>query len=132
MSRVDDVAELDVRQEQQLRELFRNLEVGTTDTMTFAGSEHEVRFVSWCDSANGLRARRQVLMSLDSSLIVRIGEEAPVVLATMAQPGTFRYLNDARSGGQWFRVWGAGVTVPLAVGIISGVDTTVLRIGSRG
>jgi len=59
-------------------------------------------------------------------------DSTPVVLARDSTIGLFRYLYDVQGGGQWLRGWGTGITIPLAVGVIFGHDTTVLRIGSRG
>lgn len=119
--------------EETLRNLFRNIEVGPGDSVTFGGTERAMKFWSWCDSAGGLRGRCAVSVTVDTVLTVRSSTaEQPVVLLRGDSPGVFRYLNDARNGGQWYRAWGTGILVPLAVAVIFGTDTTVLRIGARG
>lgn len=126
-------SELRVSREQTLRELFRNLEIATTDSVTFGGTEHDMTFTSWCDSASGLRGRCRVTLTLDSVLaMTSSSDSARVVLARDTVLGVFRYLNDVHDGGQWLRGWGNGITIPLAIGVVFGHDTTVLRIGSRG
>ena len=122
--------------EEALRNLFRSVEVGTEDSVTFGGGEHAMKFWSWCDSAAGLRGRCTVTVTLDTTLTVLPSTTGlPVVLLRGRNPGVagvFRYLADARNGGVWYRSWGSGVTAPLAVAVIFGNDTTVLRIGARG
>lgn len=118
--------------QEMLRYLFRNLEVGTSDSLTFRGLDRAMIFWTWCDSAAGLRGRCKVTMTLDSTLHVTTSTDSQsTVLMHGTGEGAFRYLSDAREGGQWYRSWN-GVTAPLAVGVIFGVDTTVLRIGDRG
>jgi hypothetical protein len=122
----------EIHREQTLRDLFRNVEVGTSDSLTFGGADHTMAFTTWCDSANGLRGQCRVTLTLDSLVTATSNTGLLDVLVRDSTIGAFRYLNDARNGGQWFRNWGRGITVPLAVGIVFGRDTTVLRIGSRG
>ena len=55
-----------------------------------------------------------------------------IVLRRGFSVGTLRYLNTPAGGGQWFRVWGHGITAPLAVGVITDDDTMIVRIGERG
>lgn len=126
-------AEQRLWREETLRELFRNIEIATNDSFTFGGNERTLSFTTWCDSAAGLRGRCQVTLTLDTVLaMTSTSDSGHVILASDSVPGVFRYLNDVQNGGQWLRGWGQGITIPLAVGVIFGHDTTVLRIGSRG
>lgn len=123
--------------ERTLRELFRNVEVGTSDSATFGGDERTMHFTSWCDSAAGLRSRCDVSLAIDTAVtaVLSTAATAPegrITLARDTVTGTFLYLGDAHNGGQWFRTWGTSITAPIAVGIVFGLDTTVLRIGDRG
>ncbi len=114
-----------------LRSLVRNLEVGTDSLTTFGGNEHLVQFTSWCIDTTRQRMRCAAHFTIDTTLIVTTSVIPSTVLQHMTAAGQFRYLGDARNGGHWYRSWGTGITVPLAIGVVVGNDTTVLRIGER-
>jgi prepilin-type N-terminal cleavage/methylation domain-containing protein len=120
-----------------LRQLFGRLEVGTPYARTFAGYEREVRFVTWCDVPAGWleRCHADVAIDRDSEggvLVVHFSTGERIVLQSGFRAGAFRYLNSPADGGQWFAVWGSGMTAPLAISIITDRDTTMVRIGARG
>jgi hypothetical protein len=114
-----------------LRSLIRNLEVGPDSLTPFDGNEQITQFTSWCVDTTAQRTRCLVRLTIDTTLTVVTSLTPLAVLRRMTQGGQFRYLGDARNGGQWYRSWGPGITVPLAIGVIIGSDTTVLRIGER-
>ena len=115
-----------------LRSIVRNLEVGPDSNTTFVGDERSVTFTSWCSDANVTPVRCLARLTVDTVVTLTTSIAPATVLMRSTGGGRFRYLNDARGGGDWYRSWGAGITAPLAIGIIVGVDTTVLRIGERG
>jgi prepilin-type N-terminal cleavage/methylation domain-containing protein len=115
-----------------LRSLVRNLEVGTDSLTTFGGNEHIAQFTSWCIDSTALRTRCAVRLTIDTTLTVVTSITPLTVLQHTTETGQFRDLSDARNGGQWYRSWGIGLTAPLAIGVIVGHDTTVLRVGERG
>ena len=115
-----------------LRSLVRNLEIGTDSVTTFAGNEHIAEFTSWCVDSIADRTRCTVRLTIDTTLTVVTSATSPSILQHTTQAGEFRYLADARNGGIWYRSWGIGLTAPMAIGVIVGTDTTVLRIGDRG
>jgi len=62
--------------------------------------------------------------------VLPTGDVLPLMPAGSAMH--FAYLLDAAAGGRWVHRWGAGITAPLAIGIMSGRDTIIVRIGERG
>jgi prepilin-type N-terminal cleavage/methylation domain-containing protein len=140
--------------ERLLRDLVGRMEVGTTESGSFAGDPAEASFTSWCDVPAGWQERCRVTIAIeggaggagsdgtDPALVARFPGGRRVVLRTGFRAGELRYLNSASSGGQWFRQWGEGITAPLAIGVlleressdVEGfvVDTLIVRIGERG
>jgi prepilin-type N-terminal cleavage/methylation domain-containing protein len=121
-----------------LRTLFARLEVGTDEAREFGGDERVARFTTWCDVPAGWLERCQAEVAIDTAtgggaaLVARLSTGERVVLRQGFQAGALRYLNTPAGGGQWFRVWGHGITAPLAIGVITDADTLIVRIGERG
>lgn len=123
--------------ERLLRELAGRLEVGTDASARFSGEPGIARFGSWCDVPSGWQERCTVALVViprggRSSLVATLASDDTVTLLVRDQPIALRYLDDSRAGGRWFTSWGAGITAPLAFAVISGGDTTIVRIGDRG
>jgi hypothetical protein len=114
-----------------LRAIVRNIEIATDSSNNFAGDARAAKFVSWCTGGVALKERCAVTLKLDSVVTLTDPSGSRVVLRD-TMPGALLYLGDARDGGHWFRSWGPGVVLPLAIGIVFRADTTVLRIGDRG
>ena len=132
--------------EAELRRLLRDLEVGTEQAMRFSGAPDEARFSTWCLVAGGWVERCRVVLTIEA------GASGAAVVATLSSGdgstgdrlelrsgfdrGELLYLSDASLGGRWFRIWGEGITAPLAIGLAvdsaGRADTTILRIGERG
>lgn len=156
-------ADRDANGERLLRAVVGDLEVGTADTRQFEGREREARFTSWCDTPADSRERCRVTLAVDSAdgmpalRLSLAGEDAPwsrsIIVRRGGASGALRYLGDAGQGGTWFRVWGRGITAPLAIAVIlgraadirapatdsagvapapRGADTLIVRIGERG
>jgi prepilin-type N-terminal cleavage/methylation domain-containing protein len=123
--------------DRMLRALFARLEVGTDSAREFAGDERVVRFTTWCDVPAGWEERCQADVAVDTAdggaaLVARLSTGEIVVLRRGFHAGALRYLNDPAGGGEWFRLWGHGITAPYAVGVITDSDTVIVRIGERG
>jgi prepilin-type N-terminal cleavage/methylation domain-containing protein len=124
--------------ERLLRSLVGRLEVGTDGAEQFAGDEHATRFTTWCDMPAGWQERCNAVIGIepDSStglrLVARLSTGEVVALQRGFGTGKLRYLNDPIGGGVWFRIWGHGITAPLAIGVITDGDTAIVRIGERG
>jgi prepilin-type N-terminal cleavage/methylation domain-containing protein len=113
-----------------LRTVVRSIDIGS-DTSNFSGDARTAKFASWCSDGQVLKQHCAVTLTVDS-LVTLTDSSASRVLVRYTVPGVLRYLGDASDGGHWYRSWGPEVTLPLAVGIIFGADTIVLRIGDRG
>jgi hypothetical protein len=126
--------------ERSLRALVGALDLGAMGGATFSGNEREARFTSWCPTADGWQERCQVrlaILQMDSL------DDAPTVAAILSSGEVlsaisgisdvrFAYLRDAAAGGTWVHTWGAGISVPLAIGIVTDQDTIIVRVGERG
>ena len=110
----------------------------TDPQRTFGGDESHASFVSWCARPGGWEASCAVTLRATSDTArgggavtaeSSVGERGRV---TTAHPPVLRYLLDARAGGTWLRNWPTGPTAPIAIGVVAGRDTLVLRVGGRG
>ncbi len=127
----------DANGERLLRSLAGQLEIGSADAAGFSGNEQLAKFTSWCDAPAGWQERCQVEIAIDSeggkkALVARLPQRQTVVLRRGFRNGVLRYLNSSAENGQWFRIWGAGITAPLAIGVVLDRDTIIVRIGDRG
>ena len=120
-----------------LHSLVGQIEVGSTASETFSGTDHEARFTSWCLVPQGWQERCTVTLTVGGDDSVRTLEAMlstgeHVVLRTQPPPLVLRYLTNAAAGGTWHRSWDPAIQAPLAIGIVTQADTTILRIGDRG
>lgn len=124
-----------------LRSLVGQIEIGTDRSREFAGDERHATFSTWCDMPAGWQERcaAEVAIEPDSDsanstlrVVARLSTRESIVLTRGFRAGALRYLNDPIGGGVWFRVWGHGITAPLAIGLITDGDTAIVRIGERG
>jgi hypothetical protein len=113
-----------------LRTIVRNIDIGSA-TSNFSGDARTAKFASWCSDGQVQKQRCSVTLTVDS-VVTLSDSSASRILVRNTVPGVLRYLGDAGDGGHWYRSWGPGVTLPLAVGIVFRADTIVLRIGDRG
>jgi prepilin-type N-terminal cleavage/methylation domain-containing protein len=131
--------------ERVLRDLFGRLEIATDAARPFGGDGQSVHFTTWCDTPGGWLERCDAVLALEAlgdtnTLVARLSPREPhgdigrrtIRLAGGFRTGALRYLNDSRSGGQWFVQWGDGTVAPLAVGVVLDGDTSIVRIGERG
>lgn len=124
--------------ERLLRSLVGRLEVGTDQSREFAGDERQTRFTTWCDMPAGWQERCDAVIGIEPDtgaglqLVARLSTGETIRLQRGFATGALRYLNDPVGGGMWFRIWGHGITAPLAIGVITDGDTAIVRIGERG
>jgi hypothetical protein len=132
----DDARE--VNGERLLRSLVGRLEVGTDQSREFAGDERHTTFTTWCDVPAGWQERCAAELAIESDsgktlrLVARLSTGEAITLKRGFETGVLRYLNDPVGRGVWFRIWGHGITAPLAIGVITDGDTAIVRIGARG
>lgn len=137
ITRAASVADRDANGERMLRALVDRLEVGTGPGTEFGGDPTSTAFASWCEVAGGWQERCTVNIELvrDSSavdLVLRTSLGDRIVLRHGLKNGAIRYLSTPDGGGTWIRVWGAGITAPVAIGVFLERDTLYLRVGERG
>jgi prepilin-type N-terminal cleavage/methylation domain-containing protein len=124
--------------ERLLRSLVGRLEVGTDQSREFAGDERHTSFTTWCDVPAGWQERCAAELAIEPDsgpalrLVARLSTGETITLERGFYAGVMRYLNDPVGGGVWFRIWGHGITAPLAIGVITDGDTAIVRIGERG
>ncbi len=123
--------------ERTLRALVRGLELSANDSAQFSGDERRVQFSSWCDVPAGWQERCSVALVIEKrrdgdALVIHASARAPMTVRARVRAGSLRYLSTVTAGGDWIRMWGAGITAPLAIGIILDADTLIVPIGGRG
>ena len=123
--------------EHALRVLVRNLDLGYANDAVFAGDVRQVTFVSWCDTPSGWQERCKVALTIEKrqggdALVVQTSRSNAIIVRDRVRNGSLRYLTTVYRGGEWIRTWGAGITAPLAIGIILDSDTLIVPIGERG
>ena len=130
-------ADREANGERLLRDLAGRLDVGSDASTGFSGEPGTAHFGSWCDVPSGWQEPcRVALVVVDrgqrSTLIATFAPNDSVTLLVREHPMQLRYLGEPRAAGRWFISWGAGITAPLAIAVISGTDTMIVRIGERG
>ena len=132
-----EIADRTANADRLLRQLVARIEVGTPQAGQFGGDDQSATFTSWCDVAEGWQERCRVTIAnrrsgATAALIASLSTGETIALRTGFHHGELRYIGDPRAGGTWIRVWGAGITAPVALGLIIDGDTTIVRIGDRG
>ena len=124
----DSLANLDLT----VHRIIENLALVQGDAPSFDGDERSARFESWCMIAGGWQERCAVELVADpdspSGLRLLRPAAAPIVIGSGTR-STLRYLADVGGGGHWVMRWQSSITPPLAIGVLTGTDTMVLRIG---
>lgn len=125
-----------------VRQLVRQVDVSPVASevpgRTFSGDSLSARFTSWCMRPGGWTTECQVFLQVmrdstaGSAVAAMTSTGDTAAIRANAPVAALRYLLDARNGGTWLVTWGQGPNVPLAIAIVSGRDTTVLRVGERG
>lgn len=124
-----------------LRQLVGQVELGANDSAWFGGNEHQARFTTWCYVPQGWQERCAVMLAIDTSgrgraIMGQMRNRPALVLWSHVDAVEFRYLENAADGGSWLSRWEWGMTVPLAIGIVTRrgtlVDTTIVRVGAGG
>jgi prepilin-type N-terminal cleavage/methylation domain-containing protein len=123
--------------EMLLRDVIGRAEVRGDGLHLFTGGQRGLQFRSWCESPHEWLDPCEVALEFTATgatatLAIHMNPGGTVSIGRMARDSRFRYLRTVESGGQWDTSWTVGVVPPLAVGIINGRDTSIVRIGVRG
>lgn len=114
--------------------LTSRAEVPDGDLNAFVGDQRSMEFPTWCERVGGWieRCRARFGFAVGSTgepaLTVAFDSAMPMAIATVTAEARFAFLVSGAHGREWFTVWGAGISRPDAVAIISG-DTLVLPLG---
>jgi prepilin-type N-terminal cleavage/methylation domain-containing protein len=130
----------DANAERLLRALASRIEVGTLEAGSFGGTDRAAEFTSWCETPSGWQERCRVNLRVEArdgrpALVTRLstGEVITIRGASSESVGaSLRYLTDPAAGGVWIREWGTGLAAPVAIGVLLGPDTLIVRVGERG
>lgn len=130
--------------ERLLRALAASYQPSVNGEATFIGESESARFVSWCQTSNGWPERCWVRLSVlpadaalgrTTRLVASLSTGGTEVVLSGFEAAELRYLDDASNGGRWFHTWGAGISAPLAIGVVrvteSRTDTLIVRLGVR-
>jgi prepilin-type N-terminal cleavage/methylation domain-containing protein len=126
--------------ERVLRELLAGSEMGSDPGTGFLGNARGASFSSWCAVPAGWEEPCRVMLRVAPAdslqrvdvLAALTSTGAAVPLLSGPAPISLLYLDDAANGGRWLTHWGTGIVPPLAIAIVIGGDTLVVRIGERG
>jgi hypothetical protein len=118
-----------------LTRLLMDAHASTDSTKRFRGDENSVELWTLCDVPGGWSEECRATLAIDHR------GDSSVVLATMPGGGAlsvrrqkgivaFRYYNpSAPDDTAWARQWSSNASLPVAVGLVTGTDTTVLPVG---
>ncbi len=96
------------------------------------GNRELLTFPSWCDVPGGWQEPCFVKIVTDGNVLdVRSSSGDSLSLRPRHTPVEFRFLITAADGGRWTDHWRDDVEMPIAVGLVSERDTTLLRIGGQ-
>ena len=137
LARRAGAADDEANRERLLRALVGRAEAPTDTIQPFDGRADTARFDSWCERPAGWLERCRVTLSLErdeagTTLLAALSTAERYRLAAFHDRSSFGYLDRrGRSGSRWLTTWGRSITMPLAIAVVSEVDTLVLRIGER-
>lgn len=103
---------------------------------SFGGEAQRAWFDTWCPVPFGWLERCSAMIAVDSmgsqrAVVAVLSSGGALTVRTGFTTGQLLYLRDATNGGIWLRSWPASLSSPLALGIVTDDDTTILRIGER-
>jgi prepilin-type N-terminal cleavage/methylation domain-containing protein len=108
----------------------------TTDTADrFRGDEHTASYLTLCDTPSGWPEACRVALAIDSlrdssAIIAETNRDERFELRRISGAAQFRYLDLSARDSSWVRQWATSIALPGAIGVVVGIDTTVLPLGS--
>jgi prepilin-type N-terminal cleavage/methylation domain-containing protein len=101
------------------------------------GTSSVATFRSWCDMPAGWQEPCEITLTFVGAgeartLIMQQGPGRTLPVREGVVGGRLIYLHDAGHGGIWLPEWRLRLTHPLALGLVAGGDTLIIRIGARG
>lgn len=102
----------------------------------FSGDSTHTQFTSACVSPGGWEVECFITVGIETdsagATLTAVSSVHDTVRLRRDHVMQLRYLAGAAGAGRWESNWPAGQTVPLAIGMITPVDTVIYRIGARG
>lgn len=129
------VADHDANGARALRAIVSSYEPADSSA-SFGGDPRRAWFDSWCPVPSGWLERCSVIIAIDSvsskrAVVAVLSSGGAFALRTGFESGQLLYLRDASNGGSWLTSWPSSLSAPVALGIVTDNDTTILRIGER-
>jgi hypothetical protein len=116
-----------------LRELAWQAWTPGPDSVALAGDARHTSFLSRCLSGGGWQEPCRATITLaDSAGWCRMSIATSMRKRMVSEPVArcrLLYLVDPANGGLWAPVWTLKNTLPLALGIVQGPDTAIVRLG---
>jgi hypothetical protein len=120
-----------------LEEVFRWAEIGRPEDGAFEGDSETVTFTTYMSTPAGWTERRRVTIEARGGrLVLSAGSRDTIELRHPVTGVGFDYLLEPGAQSRWVAAWHSPVSAPLGVRMriadSAGVDTLLLRIGTRG
>jgi prepilin-type N-terminal cleavage/methylation domain-containing protein len=122
------------------RLLFRLLADATRNddsTKRFTGDDHSVTLWTLCEVPGGWREPCRATVAIDnrgdsSAIVLRLDAGGSFALRAHPGRGELRYYDPTRSRDSvWLAHWSSNATLPQAVAVVAGGDTTVIPVNAR-
>lgn len=102
----------------------------------FSGDSIHAQFTSACISPGGWEVECSIALGVETdsagATLTAISSAHDTVRLRRDHAMQLRYLAGAAGSGSWESSWPAGPTLPLAIGMVTPMDTVIYRIGARG
>jgi prepilin-type N-terminal cleavage/methylation domain-containing protein len=124
-------ADRDANATRTLRSVIGRLESGPG--REFTGTRRAAQFATWCEVPAGWLERCTALLAFvdterGRALVLDLSTGETLIIRRDVPGGELRYL-DALGSRSWITGWGAGISAPVAFGIVEPGDTTILATG---
>jgi prepilin-type N-terminal cleavage/methylation domain-containing protein len=120
-----------------LRDAFLSLDVGQQGDVQFDGHADRLRFTTWLLTPHGWAERFDIRLRLrDSTFTAAVGPDERIPLYHGVTSAAFDYLLEPGVDTRWAAEWVSPVSAPVAVRVrittVSGADTILYLVKSRG
>jgi len=121
--------------DRMLRRLLVDARSTTDSAERFRGDERNASYLTLCDTPNGWPEACRVVIALDSlrdstAIIAETSRGERFEVRRIAGAATFRYFDPLARDSSWVSQWATSIALPGAIGLVVGIDTTILPLGS--
>ena len=129
------IASLEGNGSRVLRQLMLDARVTADSLDRFRGDERSAEFSTMCRRPGGWLEACRAAVGIDwrkDTSVVMASLSTGENLELARQPGVIelRYLDAVVGDSTWLRRWALSIAMPIAIGIVSGSDTSVFSLGS--